>query len=164
MNTIPGKITSIASKSPSQIKEWDRINQLPRSEFSLTLFHKILGFERDIGFYDCPATTYSAIAQRRLDEFVDPRGELETNKISLSLLAHAIADNMAMLQYRTDIGLNDVNSLEVRAQITALMDLWMLVSEIPIKDVPPIVEALGALSQSFSEQGFDFVPTGYQWE
>ncbi|MBF4991866.1 hypothetical protein [Methylophilus sp. QUAN] len=164
LNTIPGKITSIASKSPSQIKEWDRINQLPRSEFSLTLFHKILGFERDNGFYDCPATNYSAIAQRRLDEFVDPRGELETSKISLSLLAHSIADNMVMLQYRTDIGLNEASSLEVRAKITALMDLWMLVSEIPIKDVPAIVEALGALSQSFSEQGFDFVPTGYQWE
>jgi hypothetical protein len=158
LNTIPGKITSLASRPPSQLKEWDRITQLPRCEFSMTLFNKILGFDRDIGFYDCPAITYSPIAQRRLDEFVDPRGQLETTKFTMMFLAQTIADNLWTLNYRADTGLNDTNAIEIRAKVDAMINIWTGVSEISIRDVSPILEALGSLSRSFEQQGFSFVP------
>lgn len=72
LNTIPGKISSLASKPANQVREWDRINELPRCELSLTLFNKILGYSEDIGFYRCPSKEYFAIAEQRLEYF--PQG------------------------------------------------------------------------------------------
>lgn len=72
LNTIPGKISSLASKPANQVREWDRINELPRCELSLTLFNKILGYSEDIGFYRCPSKEYFAIAEQRLEHF--PQG------------------------------------------------------------------------------------------
>jgi hypothetical protein len=73
LNTIPSKISSLASRPANQVKEWDRINELPRCEFSITLFNKMLGYSEDIGFYKCPSKHYFAIAEERLKHFVDTR-------------------------------------------------------------------------------------------
>lgn len=72
LNTIPGKISSLASKPANQVREWDRIKELPRCELSLTLFNKMLGYSEDIGFYRCPSKEYFAIAEQRLEHF--PQG------------------------------------------------------------------------------------------
>lgn len=157
LNTIPGKITTLASKA-SQVKEWDRINQLPQTEFSLTLFNKLLGKEGDIGFYKCPAATYAAIAKERLDSFKDPRGLLHTEKISMSELANGIADSMSVLHYMAQQGLNDETSMIIRAKVQACLDLWTIVSEIPVSNAPALIGMLAALHSSFEEQGFDFEP------
>lgn len=159
LNTIPGKISSIASKQGSQVKEWDRIHQLPRCELSLTLFNKVLGFNEDIGFYSCPSTKYSAIAQKRLDTFVDPRGDFDKNKIAVSHVAHTMTDYLYMLLERHSVlGLDSTGALLVRAKVEAFLFLWTGLSEIPLKDAPPLVEALGELARLFEKNGFEFIP------